>query len=205
LAPAVFAQDIPVPVAPEARSQAIECLALAIGHEAGFEPIEGQRAVAEVVLNRVRLPGYPKTVCDVVFQGSTRHTGCQFTFTCDGALRRRLPDHVPVTARAIATAAIDRGGGGTGDAPGEGLVGAGLVGGATHYHAYFVTPRWSGALTRVTQIGAHIFYRRPGAGALVSVTRATIPAAGIGAATLAPSPAVFAPWGLAPPIHPPAR
>ena len=71
-----------------ARSQALECLASAVYYEAGNQDEDGQRAVAQVVLNRVRHPAFPNSVCGVVYQGSTRATGCQFTFTCDGSLSR---------------------------------------------------------------------------------------------------------------------
>jgi spore germination cell wall hydrolase CwlJ-like protein len=70
------------------RARSIECLTAAIYYEAATEPLDGQRAVAQVVLNRVRHPAYPSTVCGVVFEGARRITGCQFTFTCDGSLRR---------------------------------------------------------------------------------------------------------------------
>jgi len=73
---------------PADRLRALECLTAAVYYEAAVESTDGQRAVAQVVLNRARHPAYPRTVCGVVFQGQERATGCQFTFTCDGALRR---------------------------------------------------------------------------------------------------------------------
>lgn len=186
------AQDrAPVPV--EDHERALECLTLAIAYEAGFEPVEGQQAVAEVVLNRLRNPVFPKTVCDVVFAGSTRRTGCQFTFTCDGSLYRRLPDRVLNAARAVAAEAL------AGRTPSR-------VPGATNYHADYVKPYWAGSLTMVTKIGAHIFYQPPsgntsylpGGVSLSSVTnrdergsRSALPK------NVSPPP-VFAPWGLAP-------
>lgn len=174
---AAWAQAVPAPDATD-----LDCLATAIAYEAGFEPVEGRRAVAEVVLNRVRTPGFPKTVCGVVFQGATRQTGCQFSFTCDGALRRRLPARVQAEARAIAEQAL---------AGSE----AALVPGATHYHASYVSPRWAPALLRITQIGAHIFYRPLRTGA-PTATRAAAAAPGMPPAR----PEPFAPWGLAPPM-----
>ncbi|MCZ3110870.1 cell wall hydrolase, partial [Acinetobacter baumannii] len=69
------------------QARAIDCMAAAVLYEAGDDAV-GQRAVAQVVINRVRHPAFPKTICAVVFQGSDRATGCQFTFTCDGALVR---------------------------------------------------------------------------------------------------------------------
>lgn len=131
------------------REHAVDCLAAAAWYEAGNDP-EGQKSVMQVVLNRVRHPSFPKTVCGVVFQGSERTTGCQFTFTCDGSMQRRFP---PVwawnRARQLSEKAL------------EGSVDA-AVGQATHYHADYVSPWWSSALQRVNQIGAHIFYRWPG-------------------------------------------
>jgi hypothetical protein len=72
------------------RDRAIDCLAVAAWYEAGND-FDGQRSVIQVVLNRVAHPGFPKSVCGVVFQGSQRATGCQFTFTCDGSMARRHP------------------------------------------------------------------------------------------------------------------
>ena len=84
------------------RARALECLTSAVYYEAGSEPVDGQRAVAQVVLNRVRHPAFPSTVCDVVYQGSTRATGCQFTFTCDGSLARRPSADGWARARTVA-------------------------------------------------------------------------------------------------------
>lgn len=138
-------------VAPEARDSAIQCLAQAIAYEAANEPEAGREAVAQVILNRVRHRAFPKTVCGVVYQGSGRRTGCQFTFTCDGSLRRVLSRRTWSDSVVIATAALD------GTRPAR-------IGAATHYHADYVMPRWAPALVRVGQIGAHIFYHFPGAG-----------------------------------------
>lgn len=135
--------------------KAVRCLAAAISYEAGNEPIEGQQAVAQVILNRVRHPAYPKSVCGVVFQGSERRTGCQFTFTCDGSLARQRSAQSMALATAIAEKML------TGTT-------SSLVGGATHYHANYVSPYWAPTLVRVRQIGAHIFYRMPTAAALAA-------------------------------------
>src|SRR6185437_7038444 len=115
----------------------------------GFESLEGERAVAQVVINRLRHPLFPKTVCGVVFQGAERPTGCQFTFTCDGALARRPQDAAWDRARSVALAAL------------HGYVMQG-VGNATHYHADYVAPYWSPALVKVAVVGQHIFYRWTG-------------------------------------------
>src|SRR6202007_1851665 len=69
------------------HDRAVQCLSQAVYYEAAREPLKGQEAVAQVVLNRVRHPAYPKSVCGVVYQGSAKLTGCQFTFTCDGSPR----------------------------------------------------------------------------------------------------------------------
>src|SRR3546814_13220413 len=85
--------------------RSIECLAAAVYYEAGSESVDGQRAVAQVVLNRVRHPAYPNSVCAVVFEGAQRATGCQFTFTCDGAMRRTPSVAGWERARKVAEAA----------------------------------------------------------------------------------------------------
>lgn len=132
----------------QSRLRAIDCLASAAYYEAGGD-VEGQRAVAQVVLNRVRHPAFPATVCGVVYQGSERSTGCQFTFTCDGALRRRPLPSLWKKAQTIARAAI------------EGHVYA-PVGLATHYHTDWVLPVWSGSLEKIGRVRTHLFFRWPG-------------------------------------------
>ncbi|HUD90655.1 cell wall hydrolase [Sphingobium sp.] len=127
------------------RLRAIDCLASAQYYEAGDDP-EGERAVAQVVLNRVRHPAFPATVCGVVYQGAERATGCQFTFTCDGAMARRPLPRPWERARRIAREAIG------------GSVYA-AVGLATHYHTDWVRPMWSGKLEKVAQVGPHLFFR----------------------------------------------
>jgi spore germination cell wall hydrolase CwlJ-like protein len=132
-----------------ARTQALECLANAVYYEAGSQSDDGERAVAQVVLNRVRHPAFPGTVCGVVYQGSTRPTGCQFTFTCDGSLYRQ-PDLAGWRrAYRIAEQAL----GGFVFAP---------VGWATHYHANYVVPYWAPTLAKNAVVGDHIFYRWAG-------------------------------------------
>ena len=130
------------------RSAAATCLATAIYYEANGEPPSGQRAVAQVVLNRVRNPHYPKTVCGVVYQGAERPTGCQFTFACDGSLARRPAAAGLARARAVADAALN------------GVVSP-TAGQATHYHSVWIVPRWAGELAKVAIIGHHVFYRPP--------------------------------------------
>ncbi len=130
--------------------RAQECLATAIYYEAASESVAGQSAVAQVVLNRVAHSAWPGTVCGVVFQGSARRTGCQFSFTCDGSLARRPSRGGWERASRIARAA---------------LAGAVYepVGLSTHYHTLAVSPYWAPSLARTTVIGAHVFYRWPGA------------------------------------------
>ena len=132
-----------------ARGQALDCLASAAYYEAGNQDSDGERAVAQVVLNRVRHPAFPASVCAVVYQGSTRPTGCQFTFTCDGSLTRRPDAEGWQRAYKIAQAAL------------SGYVYA-PVGLATHYHANYVVPYWASTLAKNAIVGAHIFYRWAG-------------------------------------------
>jgi exopolysaccharide biosynthesis WecB/TagA/CpsF family protein len=128
------------------RERALTCLTQAVYYEAASEGVDGGRAVAQVVLNRMRHPGYPASVCGVVYQGSDRATGCQFTFTCDGSLLRTPIASLWARSRKIAEAALA---GGV-FAP---------VGHATHYHADYVLPYWADSLDKTVQIGRHIFYR----------------------------------------------
>lgn len=181
----------------------LDCMTAAIAYEAGSQSIEGQEAVGQVILNRVANPNFPKTVCGVVFAGSERRTGCQFSFTCDGSLRRRLSSRTLSLARSVAMTVL------SGGAPDH-------VGGATHYHADYVYPYWAPTGTRSAKIGVHIFYRMPGDGATpfpgagmtaddqaaASLARAALVTAGTppatrrpGAMTAASNP-MFAPWGL---------
>lgn len=132
-----------------ARKRALECLASAVYYEAGSQDDGGERAVAQVVLNRVRHPAFPGTVCGVVYEGSTRATGCQFTFTCDGSLYRQADLAGWRRAYTVAQQALD------------GYVYA-PVGYATHYHANYVIPYWAPTLAKNAVVGAHIFYRWAG-------------------------------------------
>jgi hypothetical protein len=130
--------------------RAVNCLTSAIYYEAGNEPEEGQRAVAQVVLNRVRSPLWPHSVCGVVYEGSERtDSRCQFTFSCDGSMARGSHVQSWTRARRIAEQAL----GGRVYAP---------VGLATFYHTLAVRPGWAASKRPVAVIGAHIFYRSPG-------------------------------------------
>ncbi|MDG5747216.1 cell wall hydrolase [Qipengyuania sp. XHP0207] len=131
------------------KARALQCLAMAVYYEAASESYSGQQAVAQVVLNRVAHPAYPASVCGVVFQGSERQTGCQFTFTCDGSLRRSPSRSGYARAQSIALAAL----------AGEVYAPVGL---ATHYHTNYVNPYWASSLDYIRTIGAHRFYRWKG-------------------------------------------
>jgi len=128
------------------RERALTCLTQAVYYEAASEGVDGGRAVAQVVLNRMRHPGYPSSVCGVVYEGSDRPTGCQFTFTCNGSLLRTPIASLWARSRIIAEGALS----GKVFAP---------VGHATHYHADYVLPYWADSLDKTVQIGRHIFYR----------------------------------------------
>jgi len=128
------------------RAQALNCLASAVYYEAGNQDVDGQRAVAQVVLNRVRHPAFPSSVCGVVYQGSTRSTGCQFTFTCDGSLNRAPDAEGWQRAIRVAEEAL------------SGFVYA-PIGWATHYHADYVVPYWAATMAKNAVVGAHLFYR----------------------------------------------
>ncbi len=131
---------------PDDAARALDCLTQAVYYEANNQSEDGQRAVAQVVLNRVRDRAFPSSVCGVVYQGSTRSTGCQFTFTCDGSLNRQPSVTGWNRARSVASAALS----GTVYAP---------VGSATFYHANYVSPWWATSMDKVATVGAHIFYR----------------------------------------------
>jgi hypothetical protein len=142
----VAAQPFYLRAAPPDLARATDCLAAADYYEAGLG-IADQRAVAQVVLNRVRHRAFPASVCGVVFQGSERRTGCQFTFTCDGSMLRRTPSaEAWQAARRIAT---------------EMLLGQvdPTVGLATHYHTDWVSPAWDRSMDKVAVVRTHLFYR----------------------------------------------
>tara|TARA_B100000123_G_C25565634_1_gene356039 strand:+ start:115 stop:696 length:582 start_codon:yes stop_codon:yes gene_type:complete len=146
------------------------CLAQNVYFEAKSEPLAGQYAVADVVLNRVKDTRYPNTICEVVKEGPIKESWktrqhadlpddqrvyfpkrnkCQFSWYCDGK---------PDTIR-------------DGDAWRQAQIVAyritynerhrGLTEGATHYHADYVHPKWASTLQLVGRIATHIFYRWP--------------------------------------------
>lgn len=132
-----------------AYTRALKCLTDAIYYEAATEPDVGQRAVAQVILNRLRHPTYPTSVCGVIYQGSERKTGCQFSYSCDGAFARKPNKFYWDRARRVASDAL-----------------AGYVykpvGTATHYHTTAVNPYWAPSLNYIGTVGAHRFYRWKG-------------------------------------------
>lgn len=165
------------------QARALHCLASAVYYEAASEAVGGQRAVAQVVLNRVAHPSYPNSVCGVVFQGSERKTGCQFTFTCDGSLTRKPMKAAWDRALTVAQQAL----------AGEVYEPVGL---ATHYHTIWINPYWASSLDTVGTIGAHRFYRWRGAAgrpaAFTANYRGAEPAAAPHPRTAAPEPAAEA-------------
>jgi hypothetical protein len=138
---------------PAERARAVQCLANAVYYEAALEPVDGQRAVAQVVVNRVRDASFPHSICGVVYEGWDRPTGCQFSFTCDGSLLRPPVPALMAQARLVAEQALN------------GYV-MPQVGTATHYHATSVDPWWRSTVVKVAQEGSQIFYRWPGAAGL---------------------------------------
>jgi hypothetical protein len=129
------------------RAKAEKCLANAIYFEARGEPVRGQIAVAQVVMNRVFSGYYPNDVCGVVYQDAHRHLACQFTFACDGIKDRIDELDAWVRAREIARDTLD------------GKFWLADVGKATHYHAYWVHPGWVREMRKLDRIGVHTFYR----------------------------------------------
>jgi hypothetical protein len=117
----------------------------AVYYEARGESLRGQAAVAQVILNRVKHPAFPKTVCGVVYQGAGRR-GCQFSFACDGSMRGRRETLAWNRARDVATRAL------------AGALRA-EVGAATHFHTTAVSPIWAPHMLRVAGVGTHVFYK----------------------------------------------
>jgi len=130
-------------------SRELDCLTTAVYYEARGEGAAGMKAVAQVVLNRVRHPGFPKSVCGVIYQGAGSGRGCQFSFACDGSMRKRKEMALWERSREVASRAMD----------GEVME---TVGASTFFHATRISPNWRG-LTRVATVGRHVFYRHAGA------------------------------------------
>lgn len=122
------------------------CLAKAIYFEARGEPELGQAAVAQVIMNRVEAPHFPDSVCDVVYQGSHRRNACQFSFACDGIPETPREKQAWERAQTLAEQIVD------GERPAQNLVKA------DHFHAVHVQPPWASRMSRLGQVGRHIFY-----------------------------------------------
>ena len=129
-----------------------KCLTAGVYFEARGENLKGQAPVAQVILNRVRNPAYPDTICGVVYQNDHWRNRCQFSFACDG-IRDRVasPAHWAM-ARDVSMAVT------------AGKIFIPEVGSSTHYHATYVNPRWAGAMEKTKKIGLHVFYRTHGGG-----------------------------------------
>jgi len=148
--PVTIVRDLVNRPAYQAYLREKNCLTTAIYHEARGESAIGQKAVAEVIIARTRVPGRPRSICGVVYEGSHRKTGCQFSFTCDGISDRVRDWGSWREAQKIAVNVMRTGGK---DNP--------VAGGATFYHADYVSPRWASRMVKVAEIGTHIFYRPP--------------------------------------------
>jgi len=133
-----------------AREQ--QCLASGIYFEARGESARGQAAVAQVILNRVRNPAYPGTICGVVYQNEDWRNRCQFSFACDNIRDRIRSQHHWKMAREVAMAVT------------AGKIWLKEVGSSTHYHAVYVRPRWAKTMKKLGRIGLHVFYRTYGGG-----------------------------------------
>lgn len=141
----------PLPAYTRSRNER-QCLASGVYFEARSEPLSGQQAVAQVILNRVRNPAYPNTICGVVYQNKWKRNACQFSFACDGIKDRVNSRKHWKIAQKVANDAI------------EGRFWLRSVGSASHYHADYVWPRWRRSMKKMVKIGRHIFYRTYGGG-----------------------------------------
>jgi len=143
--------DDPLPKSSFSKRQQ-KCLAEGIYFEARGEPVSGQAAVSQVILNRVRNPAYPNSICGVVYQNKNWRNRCQFSFACD-RIRDRVNDKGSwEIAQHVATETT------------AGRIWFSEVGSSTHYHATYVKPRWARKMKRVGKIGLHLFYRTKGGG-----------------------------------------
>lgn len=143
--------DDPLPLNSFSEQQQ-RCLAQGIYFEARGEPVKGQAAVSQVILNRVRNPHYPNTICGVVYQNKHWRNRCQFSFACD-RIRDRVRDRRLYEIATHVAAETT-----------SGRIWLAEVGSSTHYHATYVNPRWNRRMKRVGRIGLHIFYRTFGGG-----------------------------------------
>ncbi|HEY4139856.1 MAG TPA: cell wall hydrolase [Pseudolabrys sp.] len=128
-------------------AKAEKCLANAIYFEARSEPVRGQMAVAQVVVNRAFSGFYPNDICGVVYQNASRHLSCQFTFACDGKSKAITERGHWARAVRIAKQTLD------------GQIYVPEVAKSTHYHAIYVHPNWVGEMRKMVRYGLHNFYR----------------------------------------------
>jgi len=142
-----------IPAAARSEKE-IRCLATAIYFEARGEPERGQLAVAQVVLNRLKNPAYPSTICNVVYQNQNMRNRCQFSFACDGIKERITDQRSWAQSQALAKRVLED----------EKNLYMAEIGAATHYHATYVRPRWARAMRQAEKIGHHIFYTTYGGG-----------------------------------------
>jgi spore germination cell wall hydrolase CwlJ-like protein len=143
----------PIPVDARAASE-VKCLATAIYFEARGEAEKGQIAVAQVVLNRLKNPAYPKTICDVVYQNKNKRNRCQFSFACDGIPDRIADKQSWATSQALARRVLND----------DRNLFLADVGASTHYHATYVKPRWARSMKKMEKIGRHVFYKTKNGG-----------------------------------------
>jgi spore germination cell wall hydrolase CwlJ-like protein len=143
----------PIPTNARAASE-VKCLATAIYFEARGEAEKGQIAVAQVVLNRLKNPAYPKTVCDVVYQNKNKRNRCQFSFACDGIPDRINDKSAWDSSMVLARRVLND----------KRNLYIADVGASTHYHATYVKPRWARSMKRMDKIGRHVFYKTKNGG-----------------------------------------
>ncbi|MHA7774141.1 cell wall hydrolase [Roseibium sp. M-1] len=158
---AMYEQELPPPEDPEnphwwaqkplplsvGEKKEQRCLAEAIYFEARGESEDGQVAVAQVVLNRVKNPAYPDTICGVVYQNRHKRNRCQFSFACDGIKDKIASPAAWSTAQRLSREVLN------------GSRYSKMVDASTHYHATYVNPRWAKAMAKRGQVGLHIFYK----------------------------------------------
>ena len=149
-----------------------DCLTQAVYYEARGEGTDGMRAVAQVILNRVRHPAYPHSICGVVYQGVAQHTSCQFSFACNGAMTGPVEAWAWRRARDVANAALG------------GYV-MRSVGTATGFHVATIRPVWAGTMDQVAQIGNHVFYQFRGRGSAIAGIDRVQPSDGVPDVTVA--------------------
>jgi len=142
---ALYSADV---VSIKTREKQLDCLAMNIYREAGSEPFEGKVAVAQVTMNRVNHPQFPKDICGVIYQKNVimDKVVCQFSWFCDSAVKTRPVNKVAYNESyevakkvLLENFRLD------------------ILKDALYYHAEYVNPRWG--LPKIGKIGAHVFYK----------------------------------------------